>query len=858
MKRARVSPAWFGNSFFVSDVDLSYIFRAQMISLLLRFTVLLLCSGSLVTFAAITPEQIRQLPTPPTRQIDFSKEIKPILETSCTKCHGRGKDKGGFKIDNRETFLKGGDSGATVVIGKSDQSLLIELVMGFDPETVMPKKGSKLKPEQIGLLRAWIDQGLKWDDAVWLGKVEAKNLKPNAPSIAKSNFSNPVDAIVDRYFKTNKIKWPDAVSDSAFARRVYLDVLGLLPPTDELATFVADKNRRKREQLVQRLLSEQTSYAEHWLTFWNDLLRNDYKGTGYIDGGRKQITKWLYSALATNMPYDQFVAQLVNPTAESEGFSKGIIWRGTVNASQVPPMQAAQSISQVFMGINMKCASCHDSFINDWQLTDAYALANIYADTPMEIFQCDKPTGKKAGVKFLYPEFGKIDPVADKPTRLKQLAECMTSPQNGRLSRTLVNRFWGKLMGRALVEPVDDMEQAAWNLDLLDWLAEDFAAHHYDVKHLIAQILTSRTYQLPSVNVDEAARQYVFRGPSVRRLSAEQFRDALTTLTGIGYAKADAAVGEAVTNKSKFSPVNYPNWIWSTKDAESKGKAGVAYFRKTVQVADEVRQAIGIVTCDNRFSLFVNGKNVGSGNDWTHPEMIDLKPFLKPGENVIAIEGVNDLPGNIAPTTNNAVAGTENPAGLLFYLQVRTGKSGSEKIAEVVSDNSWLVSEQKNEGWEKPGFSAEKWTASVDLGQISMLPWRLEKSLISNKLNEGRPGKIRAALVAADPLMVSLGRPSREQVVTTRPTSATTLQALEITNGETLSGILKRGAANLSAEAKSNRELIDQIFRQALGRKPTGDEYNVAAQLVGKPVQKEGVEDFLWAMAMLPEFQLIY
>src|SRR5688572_12448763 len=152
-------------------------------------------------------------------------------------------------------------------------------------------------------------------------------------------------------------------------------------------------------------------------------------------------------------------------------------------------MQAAQNISQVFMGVNMKCASCHDSFINDWQLSDAYALANIYADQQMELFECDKPTGKKAATKFLYPEFGTIDAKADKPTRLKQLAECVTSPQNGRLSRTFVNRLWGKFMGTPFV-PLDDMEQAAWNSDLLDWLAEEFVAHKYDVKHLIAQILT--------------------------------------------------------------------------------------------------------------------------------------------------------------------------------------------------------------------------------------------------------------------------------------------------------------------------------------------------------------------------------
>ena len=132
---------------------------------------------------------------------------------------------------------------------------------------------------------------------------------------------------------------------------------------------------------------------------------------------------------------------------------------------------------------------------------------------------CDKPTGKQADLKFLYPELGAIDPKADKAARLKRLAEIITQRQDARLTRTLVNRLWQRFMGRGLIEPVDDMEKTAWNPDLLDWLAEDFAAHNYDVKHLIRQILTSRAYELPAVNLDEQHQQdYVFRGPAVRRL----------------------------------------------------------------------------------------------------------------------------------------------------------------------------------------------------------------------------------------------------------------------------------------------------------------------------------------------------
>ncbi|MBA4149521.1 MAG: DUF1553 domain-containing protein [Verrucomicrobia bacterium] len=809
--------------------------------------------------ADLTPEQVQQLPAPATHKIDFAKEIQPILSVSCGNCHGRGKSKGDFRIDDRATFLKGGDSGPAVVLGKSEKSLLIELVMGFDPDAIMPAKGSKLKPEQIALLRAWIDQGAPWEKEVWLGKIEPQNLHPRLPQVPQNKkFSNPVDALLDGYFKTNKVKWAAPVSDRAFARRVYLDVIGLLPPATELDQFVSDRRRDKREQLVQKLLNQNQAYADHWLSFWNDLLRNDYKGTGYIDGGRKQITKWLYSSLLTNKPYDGFVAELVNPTPESEGFTKGIVWRGVVNASQVPEMQAAQNISQVFMGINMKCASCHDSFINDLQLSDAYSLANIYSEKPLELFECDKPTGKMAVSKFLYPEFGSIDGNADRTNRMKQLADCVISEKNGRLPRTLVNRLWDRFMGQPFVE-VDDMEQKAWNPDLLDWLAEDFVAHNYDVKHLIAQIVTSRAYQLPSVNVDQLEKQYVFRGPSVRRMTAEQLRDALTSVTSIGYAAPNAEV-EVLdeTTLKKFGLRAETKWIWNDKAAASKAPAEIVYFRKTIHLATTPTEANVVVTSDNSFILYVNGTKIGEGNDFNKPYLFDLREVLKNGANIIAVRAANHLPNNALPKPGELVPGTENPAGLLLYARVRSGKESDEKVMDFATDKTWIWSRAEVSGWEKKGFAAAEWSNAIELGAAQMAPWRLKKDHIPNKLASTQSGAIRAALVNADPLAVALGRPNREQTVTTRPSEATTLQALEMTNGETLADILRRGAEAITAEAKSERELIQQIYQNALGRKPTSAERKLAEELLGKPVNKEGVEDLLWATTMLPEFQLIY
>jgi mono/diheme cytochrome c family protein len=617
-----------------------------------------------ITQARMTPEQVRSLPDPAAGPISFGRDIRPILEASCIHCHGRGRAKGAFRLDDRSTMLQGGDSGPAVIAGRSQESLLIELVAGVDPDNVMPLKGKRLTPEEVGLLRAWIDQGAPWEADASLARRTPANLLPRTPDGTSFDQrpSNPIDRILKPYFREHQVKPGPPVDARTYTRRVYLDTIGLLPSPQEGA-FVAD-DPYLRTLLVRRLLAEKDGFAEHWLSFWNDLLRNDYRGTGYIDGGRKSITPWLYAALSTNMPYDQFVGQLICPTPASEGFTKGIVWRGVVNASQAPPMQAAQNIAQVFMGVNLKCASCHDSFVDEWRLVDAYGLASIYADGPLEIFQCDKPTGMTAPVRFIYPELGTLNPAAPKRDRLWRLAEIVTGRQDGRLSRTIVNRLWARFFGRGLVEPLDDMEQAAWNQDLLDWLAEDLVTNRYNLKHTIELMLTSEAYQMPAANLGEqTGKDYVFRGPGIRRLSAEQFRDALGQLTGVWYRRSEA------------------------------------------------------------------------------------------------------------------------PA----------------------------------------------------------------------------PAKeVRAGLVAADALAIALGRPNREQVVTCRASAATTLQALELQNGATLALVLESAAFRLTEAAPTPGGLLNHLYWQALGRSPTDAEKHLAEALLGQPVRKEGVEDLLWAMVMLPEFQLIY
>lgn len=789
------------------------------------------------------------------RDVDFVKEVVPILQTSCVTCHSSGKTEADLSIETKEKLLEGGASAPAIVEGNSAESLMVQLVAGQDPDRFMPKKGKKLTPEEIGIIRAWIDQGAKWPQGYILtdpakpvpAKLEPRNVPVPAPH---DGLTNPIDLLLVPYFAEHKITPGAVVDDRTFARRVYLDIIGLLPPPAELEVFVADPMPDKRTALVKKLLSDNHAYAGAWLGFWNDLLRNDYKGTGFVDGGRKQITPWLYQSLVHNTPYDQFLRELVTGANGSDGFIKGIVWRGVVNAATTPQMQAAQNISQVFMGVNLKCASCHDSFINQWKLSDAYGLAGVYADGPLEMERCTKPLGKSAAIAFIYPELGSIDQSLPKDKRIAELAKIITHKENGRLTRTMVNRLWARLMGRGLIEPVDEMDHKPWNADVLDALAWDLA-QHYDLKKTIETIVLSRAYQLPSMPEAEGAKEYVFAGPAVRRMSAEQFVDAISTVTGVWPTKKDAKLTAAYERFARSK------WIWSEKGAEKSAKPGTIYLRYAFDMRSDVVKAPAVAVCDNSFELWVNGTSVAKGDAYASPVQVDLKPHLKIGQNILAIEATN---GTDKP----------NPAGFWLNLESRYVKpvpaekgaknqSPVEVLQVATNATKWKVATTKpaDEAWKKLDFDDGKWQPAVVVGDINADPWKLV-TYLPDEDAAGMSDQVRTSMLYADPLTTALGRPGREQVNTVRQANATTLQMLELTNGPTLAELLSQGAKQI-AGVKDVRpdDVVNALFADALGRKPTGDELATSKEIIGANVNEDGVEDLLWSVMMLPEFQLI-
>ncbi len=618
----------------------------------------------------------------PDQQLEIYTQVKTIFAHNCYSCHGAEKIKGDLRLDVKKFAFRGGKSGKDIIAGDPNNSEIIRrLNLPADHKEAMPSKGKRLTADEIALVSAWIEKGAVWPDVadkkmVFPVAAMAPRM-PGLPVITKG-LSNPVDLWVNQYFEQKKIVWPQPVDDRIYLRRISLDITGLLPSPEQLEQFSRDTRPDKRSIYVRELLNKTDDYAIHWLSFWNDLLRNDYTGTGYITGGRFNITDWLYKALQSNKPYDQFVKELLSPNDSSKGFIKGIRWRGVINSSQSTEMQAAQNVAQVFLGLNLKCASCHNSFISDWKLEEAYAFANIFSDTTLIINRCDIPTGKKAGTRMLWKELGNIDSSAKTPVKLQQLANNLVQPADGRLYRTLVNRIWAQLMGRGIVAPVDMMDNEPWSQDLLDWLASNFVNNQYDIKELIYLITTSNTYMLPSVPVPQesaiVSKDFVFKGMLRRRLDAEQFSDIVGGL-----------------------------------------------------------------------------------------------------------------------------------------------------IAPLFPDSVMVYNPYKAKNSRKPAvFFA------------------------------------RASLVPNNSFLTALGRPNRETVSTSRESRANLLQALALTNGNRFVKVLQAGSDCWKEKYKDNALMVQQIYLQALNRAPTEKEFKTAKKALDESTGTEGIEDVLWSIVLLPEFQIVY
>lgn len=357
----------------------------------------------------------------------------------------------------------------------------------------------------------------------------------------------------------------EPVDDAKFFRRIHLDIIGRLPTPDEVRAFLASTDPDKRTQAIDALL-DRPEYADHWAAKWADLLRpNPYRV------GIKSVVNydnWIRDSLRNNKPYDQFVRELI--TAEGSTWQNGaaVLYR-----DRREPAEIATLISQLFLGVRLECAKCHHHPFEKWSQHDFYSFAAFFSHIGRKGQGISAPisggeetillakkgsvehpvTGEKLDPK---PLFGELN-ASDDPRQLRaSLADWVTSKDNPYFAQVIVNRVWADLMGRGIVEPVDDLRltNPPTNGPLLEALAQSFRDSNYDLKQLIKQICSSHVYSLSSIpNERNMADRQNYSRRYRTRLRAEVLLDAVSDVTGLE------------DSFNAMPPESRSNQIWTTR-----------------------------------------------------------------------------------------------------------------------------------------------------------------------------------------------------------------------------------------------------------------------------------------------------
>lgn len=360
---------------------------------------------------------------------------------------------------------------------------------------------------------------------------------------------NFIDELVDDKLKKMRYTPSPLCSDEEFIRRACLDTIGTLPKPEEVETFLADStpSREKRRKYVDALF-DRPEYADYWTLQWDDWLHNH----GRFGTIKPMITlrNWVHASLRDNKPVDQFATELIT--------SRGNTFRvGPANFYRLHkgPENVGEAVAGIFLGVRLECAKCHHHPFEKWTQDDYYGLSAYFARVgekdaheygPVRgIYGSDDEIFVKPGGEIFNPRTRKLvaptplgagEPFDDPADRRRALARWLTDPAHPQFARNLVNRHWAHFLGRGLVEPVDDLRDTnpPTNPGLLDALARDLIAHHYDLRHLLRTIMNSATYQRSGrASAASASDTIYYSHYYAKRLRAEPLMDAVCSVTGV-------------------------------------------------------------------------------------------------------------------------------------------------------------------------------------------------------------------------------------------------------------------------------------------------------------------------------------
>ena len=429
--------------------------------------------------------------------------------------------------------------------------------------------------------------------SVWYsGQIALARITSPWPSVipdevfARTPKRNVIDKRVIEQLRRLNLKPSKPSSDSEFIRRVYLDVVGMLPTPQETKAFLADTSETKRDDLIEKLLA-QPEFVDYWAYRLSDLFLISSKKL------RPQALKayydWLRGEIEKNTPWDQLVRQVVAAKGDT-------LKNGAANFYSIhqDPETMAENVSQAFMSLSINCAKCHNHPLEKWTNDQYYSFANLFARVRAKGWGGDARSGDGARTLFIADRGDLIQPRTGKPQppapldgqaiasdstedRREALADWLTSPENPYFTRSIANRVWANFFGRGIVEPVDDLRisNPASNEPLLQAISEYLAKNDYDLKSLMRLILRSETYRRSSTPLPEnEGDQKYYSRYYPRRLMAEVLQDAITSVTRVSPKYNRITLSDGSTEGTSL-------YREGTRALQLSDSAVTSYFLKT-------------------------------------------------------------------------------------------------------------------------------------------------------------------------------------------------------------------------------------------------------------------------------------
>ncbi|MGF1583035.1 MAG: DUF1549 and DUF1553 domain-containing protein [Gemmataceae bacterium] len=369
-----------------------------------------------------------------------------------------------------------------------------------------------------------------------------------------SRWYNYIDDLVHKRLKQIRLKPAPRCSDEIFLRRVFIDTIGLLPTRAEYNRFMKDTNPKKRETLVDSLL-KRDEFKDVWVMRWSELLQLR-KANGLSSKGLRLYHDWLKRKIYTNEPVDKMVLELLGATGGTFHSPQANYFQ-----TETVPTQIAENVAQVFLGIRIQCAQCHNHPFDRWTMDDYYGFAAFFGQIgfrpaldPREITIFHNKNGKirhPVGKRVVSPKFlgGQVTKIGNEDPRLV-LSKWLVSENNPQFARNLANIAWAHFMGKGIIDPVDDVRfsNPPSNPELLETLGRKLVTYKYDLRRLIRDICLSQTYQQSTQkHPDNPPDDRNFAQAYVRRIRAEILLDCINQVTGTkstfsGHAKGTRAV----------------------------------------------------------------------------------------------------------------------------------------------------------------------------------------------------------------------------------------------------------------------------------------------------------------------------